>query len=334
LSDAAAGDRGRRALAEGLAARLRGGDLAVAPAVLNLLESGAADARAQASILLQALSPAALGAEVPGHIVGITGPPGAGKSSLLSALLGVWRRRSRSVAILAVDPSSRRSGGSLLADRARISHDPGDRGVFIRSMAAGEQLGGLAPATRSAAVALAAGFDVVVIETVGVGQSETDIAEIADTVAVVVQPASGDVMQFLKAGIMEVPDLLIVTKADLGRVAQRTQADLHAALRSLGAPATAVVPVCSIPPPSGFEQLAEAIDQHRRGLDLGARRLAARRAHALADFASEHGQKGLRALGGRRGALRLLEDQPARLDAASLTRALERSAGIRARPGE
>ena len=120
------------------------------------------------------------------------------------------------MAVLAVDPSSKRSGGALLGDRARIDADPADRGIFIRSMAAGERLGGLAPATRAAAQALAAAFDIVVIETVGVGQSETEVAEAADTVAVIVQPGSGDALQFLKAGIMEVPDVLVVTKADLG----------------------------------------------------------------------------------------------------------------------
>ena len=129
--------------------------------------------------------------------------------------------------------------------------------MFIRSTAAGDRLGGLAPATRAAAGALAAAFDVVVIETVGVGQSETEVADVADTVAVVVQPGSGDVLQFLKAGIMEVPDVLVVTKADLGRVATRTVADLQAALRSLGEQETAVVAVSSIPPASGIEELVD-----------------------------------------------------------------------------
>ena len=153
--------------------------------------------------------------------------------------------------MLAVDPTSKRSGGALLGDRARIDADPADRGLFIRSTAAGERLGGLAPATRAAAQALAAAFDVVVIETVGVGQSETEVAEAADTVAVVVQPGSGDVLQFLKAGIMEVPDVLVVTKADLGQVAQRARRDLHAALRSLGERGVPVVAVPSVPPVGG-----------------------------------------------------------------------------------
>ena len=157
--------------------------------------------------------------------------------------------------MLAVDPSSRRSGGSLLGDRARIPFDPADAGVFIRSTAAAGRLGGLAPATRAAAQALAAAFDVVVVETVGVGQSETDVAEVADTVAVIVQPGSGDVLQFLKAGIMEIPDVLVVTKADLGDVALRARRDLHAALRSLGDRETEVVAISSIAPVSGIDEL-------------------------------------------------------------------------------
>src|SRR5215213_2958359 len=202
-----------------LGARLRARDLGAAPAVLNLVESRSPAARAEVAALLRAISPAALGTEAPAHVVGVTGPPGAGKSTLLGELVRAWRAAGRTVAVLAVDPSSRRSGGALLGDRARIPYDPDDRGVFIRSTAAAGRLGGLAPATRAAAHALAAAFEVVVVETVGVGQSETEVAEVADTVCVVVQPGSGDVLQFLKAGIMEIPDVLVVTKADLGQVA-------------------------------------------------------------------------------------------------------------------
>ena len=230
------------------------------------------------------------------------------------------------VAALAVDPSSRRSGGALLADRARIPYDPADGGVFIRSTAAAGRLGGLAPATRAAAQALAAAFDVVVVETVGVGQSETEIAEVADTVAVIVQPGSGDVLQFLKSGIMEIPDVLVVTKADLGEIALRARRDLSAALRSLGARETAVVAVSSLAPAQGIDDLVAALDAHRAALDLPARRLAARRAGALADFAAEHGERGLRALGGRRAAERGLAAADPGADVASLTARLEQAA--------
>src|SRR5512132_195414 len=244
-----------------LGARLRDGDLAAAPAVLNLVETrGSHD---EVAALLREVSPAALGGEARAHIVGVTGPPGSGKSMLLSELVRGWRGRGRTVAVLAVDPSSRRSGGALLGDRARIAYDPGDEGVFIRSTAAGGRLGGVAPATRAATQALAAAFHVVVVETVGVGQSETDVAEVADTVAVIVQPGSGDVLQFLKAGIMEIPDVLVVTKADLGDVALRARRDLHAALRSLGERGTEVVAVSSVPPVSGVDELVAALDAHR-----------------------------------------------------------------------
>jgi LAO/AO transport system kinase len=198
--------------------------------------------------------------------------------------------------------------------------------VFVRSTAAGGRVGGLAAPTRAAAGALAVAFDVVVIETVGVGQSETEVADVADTVAVVVQPASGDVLQFLKAGIMEVPDVLVVAKADLEAAARRAVSDLRAALQSLGATDTAVVPVSSVPPPTGIEQLVEALDAHRDSLDVPARRLRARRMHALADFLAEHGERGLRALGGRRAAEQFLAQQDRGLDVPALQRALEQRA--------
>ncbi len=310
-----------------LGARLRERDLSAAPGALNLLESTAAGDRAQAAALLAEVSPARLGDEAPAHVIGLTGPPGAGKSTLLSALLRAWRAGGRTVAMLAVDPSSRRSGGSLLGDRARIDFDPADPGVLIRSTAAGRRLGGLAPATRTSAQALAAAFDIVVIETVGVGQAETEVADVADTVAVVVQPGGGDVLQFLKAGIMEIPDVLVVTKADLGQLARRTQRDLAAALRSLGARSTNVIAVSSLAPASGIEQLLEALEEHRAALDVPARRLHARRAGALGDFVLEHGERGLRAIGGRGAAEALLAAQDPGLEAPALVAALERELG-------
>ena len=319
----AGGSEPRSAAGAALGARLRARDLAAAPAALNLLENRAPARRAEIGALLAEVAPARLGGEAPGHVVGVTGPPGAGKSTLLSALVRVWRGRGQTVAVLAVDPSSKRSGGALLGDRARIDADPADRGLFIRSMAAGERLGGLAPATRAAAQALAAAFDIVVVETVGVGQSETEVAEAADTVAVIVQPGSGDVLQFLKAGIMEVPDVLVVTKADLGAVADRAVRDLRAALRALGDGAP-VVAVSSVHPVHGIDALADALAEHRAGLDVAAARTRARRLGALADYVAEHGARGLRALGGRRAAERFLADQDPALEAPALLRALER----------
>ncbi len=319
-----------------LGRRLAERDLGAAPAALNLLESTTTDDRAQARALLAEVSPAQTGGEAKGHIVGVTGPPGAGKSTLLSALVGHLRggdqgrpgRPARTVAVLAVDPSSRRSGGALLGDRARIEFDPADKGVFIRSTAAGERLGGLAWGTRAAAQALAAAFNVVVIETVGVGQAETEVGEVADTVAVVVQPGSGDVLQFLKSGIMEIPDVLVVTKADLGQVAIGARRDLNAAARSLGRRDTRVLAVSSLPPPAGIDELVGALDERWRALNgdggaaLATRRLRARRAGALTDFAVEYGERGLRAVGGRRAAERWLAEQDAALDEAALAAAL------------
>jgi LAO/AO transport system kinase len=254
--------------------------------------------------------------------VGVTGPPGAGKSTLLSALVRAWRDEGRTVAVLAVDPSSKRSGGALLGDRARIDHDPKDDGILIRSTAAGGRLGGLAAPTREAVDALAAAFDVVVVETVGVGQSETDVEEVADTVAVVVQPGSGDVLQFIKAGIMEVPDVLVVTKSDLGDAATRARRDLSQALRALGSLDTPVVAVSSIPPPSGIEELAQALDGHSAGLDVNESRVRARRLSAIRELVAERGERALRAVGGRREAERLLAQQEPGADVAQLIDAL------------
>jgi LAO/AO transport system kinase len=288
-----------------LGRRLREGDRSAAPAALNVVEDRSPRGREQARALLEEV-----GAEPRSHLVGLTGPPGAGKSSLLSALLPIWRESGQSVAVLAVDPSSKVSGGSLLGDRVRIQHDPKDDGVLIRSTAAGTRLGGLAEPTRDAAQALCAAFDVVVVETVGVGQSETDVAELCDTVAVVVQPGSGDTLQFLKAGIMEVPDVLVVTKADMGDAAMRARRDLAAALRAIGSRETPVVAVSSLPPPQGVEELASALDEHRAGLDMTAVRARMLRLAALSSFAAEYGERGLREVGGRRAAEKLLAGEP------------------------
>jgi LAO/AO transport system kinase len=311
-----------------LGRRLRERDRSAAPAALNVIEDRSPPGRARTAELLAEVSPAALGGEAPAQIAGVTGPPGAGKSLLLSALLPLWRAGGRTVAVLAVDPSSKRSGGALLGDRFRIEHDPKDDGVLIRSTAAGGRLGGLAVPTREAVDALAPAFDVVVVETVGVGQSETDVEEVCDQVAVVVQPASGDVVQFLKAGIMEVPDVLVVTKADLGESAARAQRDLAQALSSLGSREVPVIAVSSVPPPRGIEELQVALDRHHERLDLPARRTRSRRLSALREFEAERGELALRALGGRREAERFLAGQDPAADVSALVAALEREAGV------
>jgi LAO/AO transport system kinase len=305
-----------------LGRRLREGERSAAAPALNLIEDRSPAGRAATAELLAEVSPAALGGEASAHLVGVTGPPGAGKSTLLSALVAEWRGASRTVAVLAVDPSSKRSGGSLLGDRARIDHDPKDDGILIRSTAAGGRFGGLAAATREAADALAPAFDVVVVETVGVGQSETDVEEVCDTVAVVVQPASGDVLQFLKAGIMEVPDVLVVTKADLGDAARRAVADLDQALGALGSSDVPVVAVSSVAPTSGIDELVAALAAHRERIDVAQRRLRARRLSALREFIAEHGESALRSVGGRREAQRLLDSRPKEESVAELVTAL------------
>ena len=164
------------------------------------------------------------------QVIGLTGPPGVGKSTLVGALITAYRQAGKRVAVIAIDPSSKRSGGALLGDRTRLRTDPEDDGIFVRSMAARDQLGGLAEITFAAMVLMRALYDLVLIETVGVGQSETDIALAADTIVFCVQPESGDSLQFMKAGIVEIPDIVVVTKGDLGRAATRARADVKGAL--------------------------------------------------------------------------------------------------------
>jgi LAO/AO transport system kinase len=161
-------------------------------------------------------------------IVGITGPPGSGKSTLCDQLIQVLRGEGKKVAVLAVDPSSPFSGGALLGDRIRMQQHHGDPGVFIRSMATRGALGGLARATAETATLLdAAGFDVVIIETVGVGQGEIEIARVAQVTAVVLTPGTGDDVQAIKAGIMEIAQVFVINKADLAG-AEKLERDIRA----------------------------------------------------------------------------------------------------------
>ncbi len=164
------------------------------------------------------------------HLIGITGAPGAGKSTLVAALIGRIRASGRAVAVIAVDPSSPITGGALLGDRVRMQEYAGDRDVFIRSMASRGHAGGLAPTSVAAAAALdAAGFDVVLIETVGTGQSEVEVAAAADTTVVLEAPEMGDEVQAIKAGLLEVADIVVVNKGDRPG-AQRTASQLRAML--------------------------------------------------------------------------------------------------------
>ncbi|MEM6440174.1 MAG: methylmalonyl Co-A mutase-associated GTPase MeaB [Pseudomonadota bacterium] len=235
-----------------------------------------------------------------GHVIGLTGPPGVGKSSLVNRLIAEWRGRGLTVAVLAVDPSSRRTRGALLGDRTRIETDPEDRGVFVRSMAARDRLGGLAEITWPCAALMRALFDRVLIETVGVGQSETEIADLADTVVLGVQPASGDALQFMKSGVMETPHVLAVTKADLGGAARQALADLKGAL-TLAPPlqdgSRPVALACSSQSREGVSALIDAVEARAVGGTARADR-AARRWAELA-LRERFGRRGLAAAANR-----------------------------------
>jgi LAO/AO transport system kinase len=236
------------------------------------------------------------------QVVGVTGPPGVGKSTLTGALIAQWRGDKRSVGVIAVDPSSRASGGALLGDRTRLRTDPEDAGIFVRSMAARDRLGGLAALTLSAMVVMRALFDVVLIETVGVGQSETDIAGAADTVVLCLQPGSGDALQFMKAGITEIPHIVTVTKADLGEAAERARADAASVLGLAGRPAEGwEVPVLGVSAlrHDGIEALAAAIERHRRWLapHLAATRQAQARHWLVEGLRESWGREGMKRVG-------------------------------------
>ncbi len=242
-----------------IVARALDGERAAIARLISLAEAGGEMARKPLARIYQTAGKA--------HVIGITGPPGGGKSTLVTALAKILRIRNKKVGVIAIDPSSPFSGGAVLGDRVRMAELAGDDGVFIRSFATQGALGGLArPALDTADILDAAGFDTVLIETVGVGQDEVDVARAAATVLVVSAPGLGDGVQAIKAGVLEIADIHVITKADQPGT-DKTAADLASALE-LGIKARAnegwTVPVLSTSAQAGtgIEALADAIEAH------------------------------------------------------------------------
>jgi LAO/AO transport system kinase len=270
----------------------RDGDLRSVARLISLVEDGSAQIR-EITGQLSAGSGRA-------HVVGLTGAPGVGKSTTTTALISAWRERELRVGVLAVDPSSPFSGGALLGDRIRMQAHATDPGVFIRSMASRGQLGGLAAATPQALRVLdAAGFDVVVIETVGVGQSEVEIARTADSVVVVLAPGMGDAVQAAKAGILEIGDVYTVNKFDRDN-ARATLREIRHMLAM--APAPAPAPDLTAPTDQaawrwtptvigtvasggeGIPELVESLDAHRSWLTASGELLQRRSRRAAGEI--------------------------------------------------
>jgi LAO/AO transport system kinase len=245
-----------------LIAAARGGSTRATGRLLSLVES-----HRRADVL------DALGAGSTPRIIGLTGPPGAGKSTTVAALVSAYRAREVRVAVLAVDPSSPYSGGALLGDRIRMAAHINDPDVLIRSVATRGHLGGLAAAVPAATRLLAAlSYDLIVLETVGVGQSEIEIAAIADPTIVVLNPGAGDAVQAAKAGLLEVADIVVVNKADR-EGADQTVRDLRAETK---APILKLIAAQG----DGIAELVEAIEAHARA-DSPQRRKARARAQIL-----------------------------------------------------
>lgn len=246
---------------EELVAAARGGSQRAAGRLLSMVESDRRDE------VLAALGPHTV------RVIGLTGPPGAGKSTTIAVLVAAYRQRGLRVAVLAVDPSSPYSGGALLGDRIRMAAHINDPDVLIRSVATRGHLGGLAAAVPAAITVLAAlAYDVILIETVGVGQSEIEVAAVADPAVVVLNPGAGDAIQAAKAGLLEVADIVAINKADR-EGADQTVRDLHA---ETDAPILKIVAVRN----EGIDELVDAIEAHHRS-DSAERRAARARSQIL-----------------------------------------------------
>ncbi|MHB8460948.1 MAG: methylmalonyl Co-A mutase-associated GTPase MeaB [Candidatus Limnocylindrales bacterium] len=295
-----------------MAAALAGDRLALAR-LLTAVEDGGAVAEAAIRRLYGRAGRA--------HIVGITGPPGAGKSTLVATLIPLVRAAGRSVAVIAVDPSSPITGGALLGDRVRMQAFATDRDVFIRSMATRGHSGGLGPTTGAAAAVLdAVGFDLVLVETVGTGQSEVEVAATADTTVVLEAPEMGDEVQAIKAGLLEVADIVVVNKGDrpgAARTASQLRAMLSAAAprREIGderpRPKRPEILIATAATGAGMAELLAALDRHRASRGGGRPADPSRRARAESQVWAIVGERVRRHLGDARFG----EDTRATLDA-------------------
>jgi LAO/AO transport system kinase len=253
---------GSSASPDELADRVRNGDRRALARILTEVESRSAAGEAAVRRLYPDAGKA--------HLVGVTGAPGTGKSTLVAALIGEIRRAGRSVAVVAVDPSSPITGGAILGDRVRMQAHAGDPDVFVRSMASRGHSGGLAATSVAAAAVLdAAGFDVIILETVGAGQSGVEVAAAADTTVVVEAPGMGDEIQAIKAGLLEVADIVVVNKGDLPgalRAASQLRAMLSAAAPPVSddrpRPKRPEVLVATAATGAGVPELMTAIDRH------------------------------------------------------------------------
>lgn len=276
---------------------LRAGGKRQLARVLTRLETHAGDAATAAFLDRVSVEPMA-------QVLGLTGPPGVGKSSLTDALIRAFRAEGHRVGVLAIDPSSAVTGGALLGDRTRLQTDPDDDGVFVRSMAARDRLGGLSDEAVAAIALLRAVCDRLIVETVGIGQSEGDLKHAVDTVVLCIQPGSGDSLQFMKAGIMELPDVVAVTKADMGVLARRAASDVKGAL-SLARPDGGgwQVPVCEVSSQTsdGVPELVAHLDEHWTYLTTHNLLKDRRQAQHVAWFKdmvrAHYGQAGLRLCG-------------------------------------
>jgi LAO/AO transport system kinase len=241
---------------DSLAQRLLAGDKRALARAISLVENDDPDGWALVREVYPHTGKAA--------VIGFTGPPGVGKSTLLAALTKLERERGQTIAVLSIDPSSPFTKGALLGDRIRLSEHFLDPGVFIRSMASRGALGGLSEATLQAALLMdASGRDVVLLETVGVGQAEVDVIDHADTVVLVLMPGSGDSIQALKAGVMEIPDVIVVNKAE--HPLTDTMVREIKGVLALGPRGDWEVPIVRTEATrnEGIEELSDKLDQHR-----------------------------------------------------------------------